>query len=420
MLTMQHRSSFLTVLLGGLLLISAMGCGSSNPNIRAAESALENQNYEQALQSVNTEIEANPQNAQAYLLKGNILSQQAQAVEAAERRTELLGSMMEAYNQAVEINPGLQGQVDVRMLQSYRRTFGQGANLYNRADSLGDPELYREAAGYFESASQLRPDSSRALTLAANAYLNAGDYEAAVQPLERAIDTGTAGAGIYNTLGQLYLQQQRTEDAITLLEEARQQYPDNADLQTQLLTAYVRSGDTERAMTAYEEAIAANPQNATYRYNYGSMLLNQDRYDEAIEQLNRALEVEPGNLNAQYNLGVAYRNKAVAINDSIRALDERRSANSDQLSDQEISEIDQRINELADQRRELFRQSIEPLESARQAFQQGSPDTNLTEQQICRSLFTAYVQTNQTDMARQVEECANFPEGQGQGGQQQQ
>jgi tetratricopeptide (TPR) repeat protein len=410
MSTPLRRRPFFALLMSGLLLVAATGCGSSNPNISDAESALENQNYDQALQSVNKAIAADSMNAQAHRLKGNIFYQQAQNADAPERRAELISEMRSSYDRAIEIDPGMQEAIELQLIQAYQQEFGRGAQAYNRADSLDDPETFREAASYFEAASQIRPDSARAIRLAANAYINAGDYEAAIAPYERIIEIGDVEAPTYNTLAQLYAQQQRTEDAISLLEDATDQYPENADLRSQLLNAYVRAGNTEQAMTAYEEAIQTNPQNATYRANYGSMLLNADRFDAAIEQLRRAVELNPDNINAHFNLGVAYRNKAVAVNDSIRTLDERRSSQSEQLSDQEIQELDQQISQLAERRTELFRQSIDPLTAARQQLQQDASDTNLNEEQICRPLFTAYVQTNQREKAQQVEQCANFPD----------
>lgn len=407
---MKRRYSFLPLLLSGLLALSAVGCGASNPNISAAEDALENENYEQALQSINTEIETNPQNAEAYMLKGNILYQQAQATENLDQRADLMADMMAAYERAVEIDPQMQGQVDLRLIQAYQQEFGRGAEAYNQAQQAGDPEAYRKAAAYLEAASQINPDSARAPLYEAFAHINAGDTEQALEPLRRAVEAGADSASNYVLLGQLYLQQQQPQEAITLLEEATEQYPDNAELRSQLLNAYVRAGDTERAMTAYEEAIAEHPQNATYRYNYGSMLLNADRYEEAVEQLNKALEVDPGNVNAQYNLGAAYVNQAVAVNERIVKLDEEVSANQEEMSEQEIEEARQQMETLAERRSELFRQAIEPLKAARQALQQGEVDTNLQEQQVCYSLYQAYVQTNQVEKAQQLEDCAGLGE----------
>ena len=416
---MQRHASLFAVLLGGLVFLSATGCGSSNPNISAAESALEDQNYDQALQSVNTEIDNNPKNAEAYRLKGEILYQQAQNTEAPERRAEILGEMMSAYDRATEINPEIEDQVRLRLIQTYGQEFERGVKAYNKAQKQGDPAAYREAAGYLEGASKIRPDSASAPLYQAFAYINAGDPGKAVDPMRRAVEAGADSASNYVILSQLYQQNDQADEAIALLEEATTKYPDNAELQSQLLNAYVRSGDTERAMTAYEEAIERNPQNATYRYNYGSMLLNAERYDEAIEQLTRALEMKPGNVNAQYNLGAAYVNKAVGVNEQIVEMDEKISQEAESLSKQEIEEMQGKMKTLSDRRTELFRQAIEPLEAARQALQQGAGDTNLDEQQICRSLYTAYAQTNQVDKAKQIEDCAGMSGAGQQQGQQQ-
>jgi len=406
---LQRYASLLAILLGGLVFLSATGCGSSNPNISAANSALENQNYEQALQSINTEIEESPQNAEAYRLKGEILYQQAQNTEAPERRAEILGEMMSAYDQATEINPEIEDQVRLRLIQTYGQEFQRGVEAYNQAQEQDDPATYRRAASYLEGASKIRPDSASASLYEAFAYINAGDSERAIDPMRRAVEAGADSASNYVILAQLYQQAGQTDEAITVLEDATERYPDDDKLQSQLLNAYQRSGDTERAMTAYEEAIEQNPQNATYRYNYGSMLLNAEQYDAAIEQLNRALEIDPGNVNAQYNLGAAYTNKAVGVNQQLVDLDEQISQEGSDMSEQERQDMRSRMEELADRRTELFRQAIDPLETARQALRQGNAgETNLNEQQICRSLYTAYAQTQQREKAQQIEDCAGM------------
>jgi tetratricopeptide (TPR) repeat protein len=404
---MSRRFSF-AVLLGGLLLLSATGCGSSNPNVSAAEDALENDNFEQALQSINAEIQASPQNAEAYRIKGDILYQQAQGMQAPERRAELLGEARAAYESAVERDPSLEGQVDVMLLRAYQNEFRQGAAAYNRADSLGDDDGFRESAAYFEGAALLQPDSSRASVLASNAYLNAGDYDRAVEPLERTVEMGQAGAGTYTTLGQLYLRDERYDEAIATFEEASEAYPDDENLRSQRLTAYARSGDMERAETAYGEAVRESPDNAALRLRYGSMLLQQDRYDEAIEQLERATELNPADPNALFNLGAAYTNKSIPLSERIRAMDEERSARSDELSDQELREMDEEIQALIEEQSEMFSQAIDPLERAREALSRGESNSSLSEQQICSALYTAYVRTNQTEKAQQVQTCAGL------------
>lgn len=409
--TLKRRLSLFTVLLSGVVLFSAVGCGSSNPNISAAEDALEDENYKEALASIEKEISANPKNGQAYLVKGNILGQQAQSVQDPERRAKLLKQMRTAYDNAIQRDSGLQGEIDAQLLNMYQQEFSRGVKAYNRAQKADDPAAYREAAGYLAGAAQVRPDSARASLFEAFAYINAGDTEQAVDPMQRAVEAGADSASNYVLLSQLYQQANQTEEAVAMLEEATQQYPDNAELQSQLLNAYVRAGQTEQAMSAYKKAIESEPQNPTYRYNYGSMLLNADQYDAAIEQLNRALEIDPNNINAQYNLGAAYVNKAVGVNEQIVKLDSTLSANQEEMSEQEMKDMQAKMKKLAQQRSELFKQAIEPLVAARKALQSGNTEnSSLNEEQICYSLYQAYAQTNQMEKAKQVEACAGLNE----------
>jgi tetratricopeptide (TPR) repeat protein len=157
-------------------------------------------------------------------------------------------------------------------------------------------------------------------------------------------------------------------------------------------------------MEAYRQEVEENPDNATYRYNYGSMLLSEDRLDEAIEQLQAAVDLQSDNAKAQYNLGAAYVNKAVALNDSIATIEDRVREEDREATEQETEEI----QTLAEQRQQAFQDAIPPLERARQLSQQG--ESGYLEDS-CRALFQAYVQTEQTDQAAEVEQCAGFEEG---------
>jgi tetratricopeptide (TPR) repeat protein len=186
-----------------------------------------------------------------------------------------------------------------------------------------------------------------------------------------------------------------------------------AELQNQRLNALNRSGQTKRAMQAYRDQIERSPNNATYRYNYGSLLLNSDRYDEAAEQLKKAVELDPDDPKKQYNLGAAYLNKGVTLQDSLVTLRDSLMAR-DQTPTQEEQKM---VKQLDEQRRQLFRTAIPPLERARQL----SGPNGRYRQNSCSALFQAYVQTEQTEKAEEVKDCAgqnvgNSENGGGDGG----
>jgi tetratricopeptide (TPR) repeat protein len=181
-----------------------------------------------------------------------------------------------------------------------------------------------------------------------------------------------------------------------------------AELRNSRLNALNQLGDTTRAMEAYRQQIEQNPEDATYRYNYGSLLLNAERYDEAAEQLAKAVEYDPNDPKKQYNLGAAYLNQGVALQDSLVSF-------RDSLMDRDQTPTDEEremIRTLDEQRLGLFERAIPPLERARQL----SGSDGQYRQSACSALLQAYVQTEQTEKAQEVEECAGRGVGTGEDG----
>ena len=423
-MTRTRTSALAALLLGGLVLGTFTGCAPSNPNISAAEDALEQQNYEQALSSIETAIENDSANAQAYLTKAQILRQMADSTMSADRYRELYKQAYEAEETAVKFEPGVRSDIQGSRQLAYVQQRQRGGQAFNRARQSNDVKEYRKAAAYFGAANAIAPDSASAHLFEAYARFSAerlkksgeANIGKVIPVLERYVNVAAKpDTNAYSLLGQLYLQNDQAEEAVDLLEQATEQYPEHSSLQSLRLTAYNRAGQTQKAMRAYREQIDQNPENPTYRYNYGSMLLQADRFDDAIEQLQKAIELDAENVQAQYNLGAAYVNRALAANDSIATMEDSLRGQDRQLTEEEKK----RMQSLATKRQQSFKSAIPPLERARQLSQQGE---GRFLQDACSALFQAYVQTEQVDKASQVEECAGMEQGraeemqQGQGG----
>ncbi len=396
--------------LGGLLAIGLFlvlagpgGC-SGDPNIEGAKLDLRNKDYARALENVEKALQRDPQNAEAYELKGRIIldiltNQQNLDPEA---RQDTVRAMVAAFQKAVELDPKLQESVLNQLRFAYVREFQNGVNAFNRGRE--DSTYYLHAASYFENATIIQPDSAGAYVNQAFSLLNAGRQAEAISPLETAIARGETSKDTYLILADLYRLQQQPEKALEVLEEARARYPNDPEVESQLLNAYVQAGKVEEAMQVYKEAVAREPDNKLYRYNYGSLLLEGGRYDEAIEHLKKATELDPEYANAFYNLGAAYINKAVDVNERAIALDDSLRTHRDQLSEVQRKQLEEEIARLVEERRQLFAQAIPPLERARELMEARGENT----QPICRALFQAYVQTDQTEKAKEVEACAGL------------
>ena len=394
---MKRLSTYFALLIGGLVLVS--GC-ASDPNVEGAKLDLRNKDYERALENVNKALERSPENAEAHKLKGDILRQQATTVDDPQQHTQIINQMIESYDRAAEL--GMGSAVEQAKVRAYINEFKRGAQAFNRGKK--NSEAYAEAVQYFQNAGQIQPDSAAAYTNTAYAMLNAGNNKEAIEPLREAIDRGDGTAQNYNLLAQLYATTNQPDQQLTVLEEASEKFPNNQDIQSQLMNAYVNAGQTEEALNRYSAAVEENPEDATLRYNYGTLLLNADRFEEAIQQFERALEIDPSYTDAQYNLGAARVNWAADISDQITELDDQMQSQESELSEAEIQDLESQIQDLDQRRKQLFGEAIPALQEARQAAEAGSGQmTN-----ICKALFTAYVQTGQEQEAQSVAECAGF------------
>lgn len=398
---MKRLSVFFVLLLGGFLMMGANGC-SSDPNVEGAKLDLRNKDYDRALENVNAALERDPQNAEAYDLKGQILQEQAGEVTEQEQHRQIVQEMMQAYNQAIELDPDLEEDIQQRLRLAYYNEFRSGIQAFNRGRE--DDAAYDEAVTYFELAAELQPDSASAYVNQAFALLNAGRQQEAVGPLELAIEHGDTQVETYMFLADLYNQAGESAKAMAILEEASDAHPGNADIQAQLLNAYVQAGRIDEAMAQYRAAVEREPDNKLYRYNLGSLLLEAEEYEEAIEHLQAAVDIDPAYANAQYNLGASYVNMAVEVNEQVSEMDDALRADRNQLSDAELQQREQEIEELAEERRQLFAQAVPPLEEAKSLMEASGDDPT----SVCQALFSAYVQTNQQQKAESIAECAGY------------
>ena len=401
MVVMKRFPILLSLLIGAFLFIGADGC-SSDPNGEGAKLDLRNQDYDRALQNLETALEKDPANSEALELKGRVLSQKAFAIMDQAEHIDLIHQMVDAFTAAKNIDPLLDETVTNSMRFAYASEFTRGIQAFNRGRN--DDSEFVVAARYFHTAGDIFPDSSGAFVNEAYAYMNANQPEDAIAPFEMALETGDTEPDTYRFLAGLYQTYDRVDDGIALLEDAASQFPENADVQTELLNAYQASGQIDKALESYKTAVEREPDNKLFRFNYGTLLTQIEDYPAAVAQLEKAIELDPDYSNAYYNLGAAYINMAVDVNDQVRSLDEALSAERGDLSRDQISEREATINALVDERREIFDSAIAPLETAKSLFESAGEDAT----GVCMALYQSYVQTDELDKARSVEECAGY------------
>ena len=370
------------------LIAGADGCGS-DPNVTGAKLEMKNEDYDRVLELTAAALETNPDNEEAYFIRGEAYRMKAESMDNAAQRSEMLAQMTEAYNQSLALGHDA-AEITNRLQVAWGSEMNYGARAFRRA--ADDPSAYDEAAASFANATVILPDSSAGHLNQGLAYLAGGNSADAAAPLQMAIDKGADSAEAYIYLGRIYLSSEdRAADALGVLEQGSMKFPDNEEIQTEILNAYVRAGQTDRAIEAYNTRIAAEPENALYRYNYGSLLLQAERYEDAAEQLMVATELDAENANAFYNLGAAYQNKAASFNERVAELEDAGASQAD-------------VEAAIAERAALLNQAMPNLERARVLTEAAGDDSG----DICRALFQVYAALGQGDKAQEAAECAGL------------
>jgi tetratricopeptide (TPR) repeat protein len=401
MAVMKRFPILLSLLLGAFLLVGADGC-SSDPNVEGAKLDLRSKDYDRALQNLATALEKDPANAEAYELKGRVLSEKATATPDQAEHIDLIMEMVEAFKSATSIDPTYTEAVTNSMRFSYVSEFQRGTQAFNRGRN--DDSEFLTAARYFRSAADIMPDSSGAYVNEAFSYMNGKSPESAIGPFEDALAAGDTDPDNYRLLSGLYQSNDRMDDSIELLETVSTMYPEDGEIQSELLNAYQISGQIDKALDRYRTAVENDPENSLYRYDYGSLLVQAGQNEPALEQLQAAIAIDPNYSNAHFNIGAVYINQAVEANERVKEVDDKLRAERSDLSRDQIDEREAAIDVLVDERRDFFALAIAPLETARELFEANEEDVT----DVCRALFQSYAQTNQTDKAQEVSECAGY------------
>jgi tetratricopeptide (TPR) repeat protein len=401
---MKQPSPFLLPLaIAGILfgLVALSGCAATDPALAGAREHLRQGDFEAALEQTDIALEAEPNNAQIYVLRAEIFSAMANAAATDQERRRHFESMVGAYRRAEALDPQNR-LVEVTLMQVYGRQMDAGVTAYREGAAArqeapprtGDAmRSFAQAAASFDRAALIMPDSASAHLLHGLALLEAGETTAASAPLGRAVALDTESVEAYFYLGRIYLVEDRADEAISVLERGVRKFPDEVELRSELLNAYARTGQIDRAIREYGALIEAQPDDPVLRYNYGSFLLQARRFEEAAVQLDAAatLYADTGDRNVlahtHYNLGASYLNQAVELHEQWAEL-EGDTAEAGRL----------RLRRDA-----LLEQAIPPLERARELFREPH---NIED--ACTGLFRAYALLLRNDEAREAAACAGI------------
>jgi tetratricopeptide (TPR) repeat protein len=173
---------------------------------------------------------------------------------------------------------------------------GQEEPLQSATFRVVDVDNYLQAVG-------AEPDDAVFHLELGNAFAAAGRYEEASARYQRATDLDPECAGCYHRWWSALKEEGDYDAALEKLEKAIELRPREYPYLCDLGETYYLSGDEEQAADAYRQAAPASP---AYVYNrWGDAFYNQERYDEARTRYQQAIELAPTESLYHSNLGWA-------------------------------------------------------------------------------------------------------------------
>jgi len=145
----------------------------------------------------------------------------------------------------------------------------------------------------------VEPEHPEALHLLGIVTDRAGQPEAALGYIRRAIRADDTQATFHNSLGNVLMRQGRLPEAIASYRRALEVRPQAAEVHYNLGNALKEQGCTEWAIHHYLQALTLRPDFADAYCDLGTALVDQGRLDEPATCYQRALGLQPGLVRAR-------------------------------------------------------------------------------------------------------------------------
>jgi tetratricopeptide (TPR) repeat protein/O-antigen ligase len=208
------------------------------------------------------------------------------------RNDELANEAIRRYRETAEMVP------------NSARLWRRLAEVYMQ---IGQPEGALEPLENWLAITGNSPDSAAPFELRAKAHMALGRPYDAIADFDRAISLDPGRATAYNDRGAIYYQLGRHREAISDFDQAITIYPEYAQAYYGRGTVYYELGRSRRAIGDLDQAIRFDPRNALAFNNRGLAHVKLGQLALAIQDFASAINLDPQFALAYNNRGYIYR-----------------------------------------------------------------------------------------------------------------
>lgn len=309
-----------------VLFFTLTGFECASPEMTSARLALQQKNYDKALEALHKETAKNPTADEAYYLMGYLYGER-----------ENIDAMVENFNKSLSISKKYEKEIKQAKKSYWGTSFNKAVAFVKKAQnnpSKDSSTVYLEkAASMFRQAIKAEPDSVDTYRNLAFICFNLGKNDDAIEPLNKMIEMKKS-VDAYRFLGQIYYNKgielktgyERSKDAadsvaymamfekaIGVLESGKAIHGTDSDILLYLSNSYIAAGKATVAIDVFKQGVVADPANKYYRFNYAVLLRGKMDFEEAEKQFKAAMEIDSKYLNAEYHMAINYWNWGISL-----------------------------------------------------------------------------------------------------------
>ncbi|MBX2860815.1 MAG: tetratricopeptide repeat protein [Vampirovibrio sp.] len=277
---------------------------------RYAQIQLDQQDYSQAITTLDKLITANKTNGEAYYQRGSAYEAIGQTEAALENYLSTIKNKpshepAHAHAGLIYLNKGDQGKAKAHLETSFEQNQSRVAVTNALADIALKEENLGQADTYLTNSLQLDPNNPVAQNLSGAVNLKLGEDKQAIQNYTRVLEQNPDKLDALTNAGVAFLRSGQPRRAVMALYKASQISP-TADRFNSLGLAYQQAEMKEDAVEAFKQAVAKAPKNIAYRYNLGNAYKKSGYPARAKAQFNMALHAKPETPDGWYNQAKIY------------------------------------------------------------------------------------------------------------------
>jgi tetratricopeptide (TPR) repeat protein len=285
--------------------------------------SIEAGNSEQALDSFDRAIAANPSFEPAYLA-------QASFYESRQEKEKAI-AVLQKYLQRV--NPR---NKDIRqhLIQLYVTTKDYAGGLAELEKMLeedpgdldaqlrmaliyGEKKEFSKAIDQLTSILKARPAEIKVRDYLGYLYEETKEFPKAIDAYQFNIQLDPTFTESHIHLGVLQYRLKKFPEAITHLSEAVRLTPQQPEPHIMLGLALLQTDQFEKASQAFEEGIRHNPKSADLHFNLGTAYDKLNRFEDVVRAMETALSLDPHHADALNYLGYSYAERGIKIDQAL-------------------------------------------------------------------------------------------------------